>query len=58
MQDDINAELDARKLTALIQQGVVIREDIANAPVVLVCECGREQAVENDECEGCGGCLL
>lgn len=57
LHDQILAEVESRKIQKLTDDGTISLEDMANAEIVLVCECGTEQDVDNDVCIGCGRCL-
>lgn len=53
--DEINGELDRRKVNRLVEDGVISAEELANAPIVLECpKCKYHQNPENDICEKCG----
>lgn len=53
-RDEVNAQLDRRKLTKLIDTDVISAEELANAPIVLECpKCKHHQDPDNDNCEKC-----
>lgn len=62
LNDEVNTELDKRKMQELIDSGKVDAFDIANAPVYSVSECcGADMLAEPDDpvdklptCEKCG----
>jgi hypothetical protein len=44
LKDEVNIELDRRRVESLIEQGVVSIEDIARAPIIRAepsCKCGK-----------------
>lgn len=52
--DKVKIEIDRRKLEKLVDDDVITDEDIANARIVFMCNCGQEQDVENEICIKCG----
>lgn len=54
MIDDINAQIDKRKVNGLVDNGIISAEEVANAPIVILCPmCLLEQDAVNDVCD-CG----
>jgi hypothetical protein len=58
LNDQVNIELDTRKIRQAVDAGKISLDEIASAPVVMVCECGLEQSIKNDSCERCGRSLV
>ncbi len=53
--DNLNVEIDGRKLKKLVDDNVVTAEDIANAPIYIECpHCKHSQLLAGDDCEKCG----
>lgn len=53
MEEQVNSQIDSRKLQKLVDDGVITDNELDNASVVLVCSCGQEQSVYNNNCEKC-----
>ena len=57
MTEDINAQIDKRKIDRLVYGGIISAEEVANAPIVILCPmCLLEQDAVNDVCD-CGAQL-
>lgn len=54
MSDQINAEIDRRKIQKLLDDSIITEYDLQNAEIIFVCSCGKEQSIDNDTCESCG----
>jgi predicted amidophosphoribosyltransferase len=55
MIDEIYGEIDKRKVSKLVDNGVISAEELASAPIVLECpKCKQHQDPYNEACENCG----
>jgi hypothetical protein len=54
MSDQINAEIDRRKIQKLVDNSIITESDLQNAEIVFTCSCGYEQSIDNNTCESCG----
>lgn len=55
MRDDLNTELDKRKLQKLVDDGMITAEELANAPIYVECpHCGKILQSEEPYCLKCG----
>jgi hypothetical protein len=53
-KDEVNGQIDKRKVEKLVENGEFTLEELANAPILFQCECGCEQDLDNEFCEECG----
>lgn len=55
MRDELNTELDKRKLQKLLDNGMITAEELANAPIYVECpHCGDSLETEEPHCISCG----
>ena len=52
--DEVSTQIDKRKLGALVDAAKITAEQLVNAPIVFMCECGCEQDIDNEVCDECG----
>lgn len=53
-RDKISNEIDRRKLQKLVDDEMISAEELANAPIYIICpNCGAEELAVNDVCPKC-----
>lgn len=54
LSDELNTEVDKRKLGKLVESGKISAEDLANAPVYIECPKCKHENIDHVRCANCG----